>query len=154
MTTKFARIVIVVLANAIFFYFVFITIFLIVSTLMRLDPREGGLTMISPLAILIFLLVIPAVLVGIISGTLVNIFWDFATSCRRNLVKISILLGTGFSLLPTLLLAAAYASHDRSTGATLWPTLIGFPFIAMVGALSNFVTVVVVKKLLPNKRLP
>jgi hypothetical protein len=125
------------------------------SIVMRLDPRDGGLTMISPLAMLVIGMFFVAIAHTLIGGTVINILWERFNESLGDTIKYSYTLAALvtaglllFSLINVIVhLGAEYTLND------LGGLLPEFVIISTVFALANLLSVLATNKLTNNKPL-
>lgn len=154
MDTKLPRIICVFITNTVASYLFSIVAFLVLSVLTGNDPTKPGLLMISPLAFLIFGMIVPALFLGLINGSLINVFWTRFTASNRYTIKFASLLGFTIALFPSLPLLIEAINHRESLFQELGKTLLWFLIIFLVCFYSNVITVLFTKNLFPPKPLP
>ena len=93
------------LTSAVSLYLLVLISFLLFAVAVGKDPMEAGMMFYSPLAFLVFVMVIPAAFYGIVCGGLVAALFGYADRSTSNLIKASALIGLPFPLLLSLVLA-------------------------------------------------
>lgn len=155
MTNKLPRITVVVIANVISFYIISIITFLIASALTGSDPKESGLLMISPLAFMIFGMILPAIFSGIVSGFFINIFWGYAAKSNLSVIRFSVILGLTFAfvLVFSLFSQSIFDRSNPNTFAAMRGAFVVSLFASVVCVTSNLISTALAKSMFPNDRL-